>query len=147
MFQKLKPHSMSYLRGHCPNSMNLTPVDESEIIETAKKLKAKISQGLDQISIKLIRDTTDIIVNPLTHILNMSITYGVVPTKMKIAKVIPIFKNGTKDTLNNYRPISLLPAFSKLLEKFICKRLVTYYLNINMDSVQNAAPSTQSYIC
>ncbi len=129
---KAKTHFTSYLRGHHPNSMYLTPVDESEIIETAKKLKAKISLGHDQISTKLLKDTIDIIVNPLTHIFNLSITSGVVPTKMKIAKVIPIFKNGTKDILNNYRPISLLPAFSKLLEKLICKRLVHFLENNNV---------------
>ena len=63
---------------------------------------------------------------PLAHIFNLSLSSGVVPDNMKIAKIVPIFKSGNKKTLNNYRPISILPAFSKILEKLVCNRLVHF---------------------
>ena len=60
---------------------------------------------------------------PLTHIFNQSFILGVVSDQMKIAKIVPVFKAGNKKVLNNYRPISILPAFSKILEKLTCVRL------------------------
>ena len=51
---------------------------------------------------------------------------------MKIAKIVPIHKSGNKKILNNYRPISILPAFSKLLEKLVCNRLVQFIENKNL---------------
>ena len=53
-------------------------------------------------------------------------TTGIVPHDMKIARIIPIFKYGNKHLFNNYRPISILPAFSKVLEKVISIKLITY---------------------
>ena len=86
----------------------------------------KTSQGHDNISTKLLKETIDLILIPLTHIINQSFTSGIVPGNMKIAKIIPIFKSGNQEIMNNYRPISLLPAFSKLLEKLVCKRLTSF---------------------
>ena len=63
---------------------------------------------------------------PLAHIFNKSFLTGTVPDNMKIAKIVPIFKSGNKTILNNYRPISNIPAFSKLLEKLVCNRLVHF---------------------
>ena len=89
-------------------------------------MKPKTSQGHDNISTKLLKETIDLILIPLTHIINQSFTSGIVPGNMKIAKIIPIFKSGNQEIMNNYRPISLLPAFSKLLEKLVCKRLTSF---------------------
>ena len=61
---------------------------------------------------------------PLTQIFNQSLILGVVPDQMKIAKIVPVFKAGNKKALNNYRPISILPSFSKLLEKLASVRLI-----------------------
>ena len=63
---------------------------------------------------------------PHAHIFNQSFLTGTVPDNMKIAKIVPIFKSGNEKMLNNYRPISILPAFSKLLEKLVCNRLVNF---------------------
>ena len=59
----------------------------------------------------------------------MSIYKGEVPSALKIAKVIPIYKKGDKGEYGNYRPISLLPTFSKIYEKIIHKRLYSYVIN------------------
>ena len=66
------------------------------------------------------------IVKPLTYICNISLSNGVFPNHMKIAKIIPVFKNGDQTSFNNYRPISLLPQFSKILEKIFNNRLLQF---------------------
>ena len=65
----------------------------------------------------IIKQTINIIAK-LTHIINFSITHGIVPNEMKIARVI-LFKSGDRTLFTNYRPISILPSFSKFLERVI----------------------------
>ena len=65
------------------------------------------------------------IAKPLAHIFNLSFSCGIFPDHMKIAKIIPIFKNGQKTEFTNYRPISILSQFSKILEKLFNLRLET----------------------
>ena len=55
------------------------------------------------------------------------LTTGIFPDKLKIAKVIPLFKKGDKSIFSNYRPISLLPSISKLFEKVIYQQLYKYF--------------------
>ena len=66
------------------------------------------------------------IVTPLSHICNQSFIEGVFPDEMKIARVIPLYKSGEKNKYNNYRPVSLLPQFSKILEKLFDNRLDSF---------------------
>ena len=72
---------------------------------------------------------------PLTHIINTSLVTGVVPSKFKIAKVIPIFKAGQCDDMYNYRPISILPSLSKIMEKNHCQPFV-FFAGKNLFSLQ-----------
>ena len=60
------------------------------------------------------------------RIFNLSLSTGIFFDKLKIAKVSPVFKNGEKDLLTNYRPISVLPCFSKILERVMYDRLYSY---------------------
>ena len=62
----------------------------------------------------------------LTHIINKSLEMGVVPNNMKIAKLIPVFKSGDRKLFSNYRPISILPVFSKVMEKIVNGRLTDF---------------------
>ena len=71
---------------------------------------------------------------PLCHIFNLSFNQGIVPLQMKIAKIIPIHKGGDRSSMDNYRPISLLSCFSKILKKIVCKRLTTFLENNNLIS-------------
>ena len=71
----------------------------------------------------IIKEVIYHIFKPFTHICNNYFENGVFPSKMKIAKVVPIFKAGDKSSFNNYRPISLLPQFSKIVEKLFNARL------------------------
>ena len=98
----------------------------------ASKLKSSTSQGFDSISMLTIKSTIQEVATPLAHIVNNSFLSGIVPDDMKIAKIAPIHKSGNTKILNNHRPISILPAFSKLLEKLVCNRLVQFIENKNL---------------
>ena len=82
--------------------------------------------GFDHVPMSLIKETIISISSPLTHIFNQSITSGMVPIELKIARVVPLFKAGDKSIFSNYRPISVLPSFSKILEKLVYNRLIDY---------------------
>ena len=113
-----------------PNSFVMFPTNEDEIKTLINKLKPKTSSGHDSISSKLIKQTSNGIITPLVHIFNRSLLTGIVPNSMKLAKVIPIHKSGDKSQVQNYRPISILPTVSKLLERIVYNRLYSY-LTIN----------------
>ena len=63
---------------------------------------------------------------PLTYLINRSLSEGTVPSRWKVAKVIPLHKKGDKALANNYRPISLLTCLSKILEKIVQKHLIQF---------------------
>lgn len=111
------------------NSFALYPTTIQEVQTILSKMQPKLSSGLDSISTKLIKDTCEGILSPLVHIINMSLMTGIVPKKMKIAKIIPIFKSGENNLIKNYRPISLLPSFSKILERVVYNRLYKYLIS------------------
>ena len=75
----------------------------------------------------IVKDTLCYILKPLLHTINLSFQQGVVPSECKLAKVIPIYKSGDKCEINNYRPISILPAFSKVIERLMYNRLIDFF--------------------
>ena len=75
--------------------------------------------GLDNLSGKFLKDGATILAKPLSQICNLSIKYSTFPNDCKIAKLKPSFKRGSKTDPKNYRPISLLPLISKIIEKII----------------------------
>jgi len=88
----------------------------------------RISQGkgVDDISPVIAVSALASIAHPLSEIINCSFSTGVFPDALKIAKVVPIFKKGARDEVSNYRPISVLPFFSKFFEKAMYERLNTF---------------------
>lgn len=102
------------------------PTDEHEVSKLISLLKNDSSPGFDNLKVPLLKAIKTSIVTPLTHIFNLSLSTGVFPDLWKKATVVPIHKNGPKDTPENYRPISLLPIFSKILEKIVNHRLCGY---------------------
>lgn len=108
------------------NSFFLQPTTPTEVSSIVNLLKPKTSCGYDDISPKFIKQCSQSIIMPLTYIANLSFEKGIFPTNMKIAKVIPIFKANDPSIFKNYRPISLLPAFSKIFERLMYNRLYTY---------------------
>ena len=107
------------------NSMFIEPVIENEVQSLIRNLKHS-SAGWDSISAAVLKSADRAILKPLTHVLNLSLTTGVFPREMKIACVIPLLKSGDPMMLNNYRPVSVLPFFSKLFERLMYNRLISF---------------------
>jgi len=99
-------------------------------------LKPKASSGHDKISPKIVKTNNTLIAGPLAHITNLSFKEGTFPHDLKIAKVIPIYKNKSNSSFENYRPISLLPTFSKVIERLVYNRLYKY---VKLNNILNSA--------
>ena len=97
-----------------------------------KKLKRKKAAGHDNLPAGLLKDSADVISIPLAHIINLSLRSGVFPTSWKVAKILPLYKSGASDQFGNYRPISILPVISKVVEKIVHKRLVEFLTENNL---------------
>ena len=110
--------------------MFLSPADENEVLGVVHSCKSKTSIDSDGLNMKFVKNIIHTIVK--IHIFNSSLVSGVFPDKMKIAKIIPLFKSGIKTEFNNYRPISLLPQLSKILEKLYNNRLSKFVTNSNI---------------
>lgn len=109
-------------------SIYLKKITEEETNKLIKSLKNKHSSGYDEISNHIIKQTTDEITVCITHIINNSLRHGIFPDKLKIAIVKPIHKKGDKEDYNNYRPISILPSFSKIMEMAYCQQIMEYLI-------------------
>ena len=91
-----------------------------------KSLKRNKAAGFDDLSSNIITDAYDSLKNILFHIFKVSMKQGIFPDRLKIAKVTAIFKSGAKDNVSNYCPISILPVFSKVLERIMYNRVYNH---------------------
>ena len=107
--------------------IKLDPIDINVTEKIIDELKSKSSCGEDGLSVKLLKLIKEDISKSITLVINQSINTGIFPETLKIAKVIPIFKKGDETIFDNYRPISILPAISKVFEKVLFKQLHKYF--------------------
>ena len=122
-----KPNgSTLYLSPRIPRSIFISPTDSYEIKDIISNLDDTKSSGPSPIPTKLLKLAADELSTQLADICNMSFLEGSFPDKNKIAEVIPIHKKGSTEDTNNYRPISLLSIFSKIMEKLMATRLRDY---------------------
>ena len=119
-----------YLNTQVKSVLKFKNVNEETVRKTINDLPTKNSSGFDGISSKLLKIIEPAIIKSLTLVINQVINTGIFPDKLKIAKVIQIFKNDDPTLLKNYRPIPLLPTISKVLEKIIHNQLSAYLLLI-----------------
>lgn len=112
------------------NSLFLSPVTNNEIINIITSLSNSPATGSDGLVASIIKSNSALIAPQLTYIFNLSLTQGIFPSLLKNAIVIPVYKSGSLTDPNNYRPISLLTFFSKVLEKLFLNRIVPF-LNRN----------------
>ena len=113
-------------------SFSNSSLTKLEILEATKLLKDKKTPDFCGISTNFLKQTISSFIDPLFHIFKLSFSCGVVPVQFKIAKVIPIFKSGDSSSMDNYRPISLLSSFSKILEKILASRLTSFFESSNL---------------
>ena len=117
----------NYLNTEIHSTFTFMNIDEVVIKKIIYNLPPKSSSGCDGISSKLLKVIEPVIIKPLTLLINQVLNTRTFPDKLKIAKVIPIFKKGDPSLFENYRPISLLPAISKVIEKIIALQLSSYF--------------------
>lgn len=123
----------SNFRGprRCPYSFYLRPTSPDEVCQVISSLK-NTSPGLDSVHSFKIKLVASELSSVLSHIINLVFRTGVFPLELKQGKVIPIFKKGDKENLANYRPITILPFFSKVIEKLIVNRIMNYLLKFKL---------------
>ena len=121
----------SYLKDRNLNEFIVSHVTEEEILEIIKQLENK-STGPYSIPLKLLNIIPDLIVEPLCKLINNSFSHGIFPDFLKIVKVIPIHKGNSIQDMNNYRPISLLSIFDKIIEKLMHSRLYKFLEDSNI---------------
>lgn len=107
-------------------SMFMGPSVPQDIVTIIKTLKNTTSTGYDEISTKIIKSVNISISSILSYIINLCVESGVFPDKLKTSVVKPLFKRGDTLDLDCYRPVSLIPIFSKIIEKYIHKNLYDY---------------------
>ncbi len=117
----------NYLTQNYNHTFHFQTIDDEITMSTIKKLAPKTSYRFDKISTKLLKTIKVTLVKPITLIINQMLNTGIFPDKLKIAKVIPIHKKEEETLFTNYRPISLLPAISKIFEKVIFKQLYQFF--------------------
>ena len=108
-----------------PCSLAVIPASQNEIITIIKNLKQS-SPRWDDISSSIVKHTCHYFIEPLMHVSNLSITQGVFPHELKVGKVIPLFKSNDPMVFSNYRPVSVLPLFSKIFERLMYNRLISF---------------------
>ena len=112
--------------------MFITDTSCNEIMNIVQFVKSNSSKGNDDLSPLILKEIISEISLPLTTIFNKSFANGQFPDKLKITKIVPIYKSDDKLLVSNYRPISILPFFSKKLERLMYNRLLNYLNNNNI---------------
>ena len=103
-----------------------------ELEDAFKSLESNKGEGLDEIHVNIVKSVFDLIKDPLHFIFNLSLKQGIFPNELKLARVIPVFKSGDDSLVSNYRPISILPCLSKILERIMYNRLYSFLLEHNL---------------
>ena len=101
-------------------------INESLVVKTLQGLKASKASGLDNISPRMLKDAAVVVAKPLTRIVIESLSQGTVPSEWKYAKITPLYKKGMSTDMDNYRPISVLPVASKVLERVVHHQLHSF---------------------
>ena len=128
-----KTNPVSLIRQASPRqSLFLTPVTEEQVLRKLRDLNTKKSHGPDGLHPRFLRDTAPFIYKSLTHIINTSFQTGYVPESMKTARVVPLHKTGDRKKPNNYRPISILSTFTKIIEGFVHDKIFSFLTRLDI---------------
>ena len=127
-----------------PNKFKFSMTKEENVLKLLKNMDTDKASGLDKLSARFLKDGADVLAKPITQICNLYIKFSIFPIKCQIAKLKPLFKKGSTTLPKNYRPISLLPIISKIIEKVIHDQTQTF-LNENKILFKFQSGFRQSY--
>ena len=125
-------HFKDYLSERLQYKFKFEMVDEPTVNKIIEQMTPKTSCGHDNISMKMLKTLKNILLEPLTININQMLNTGIFPDRLKIARVKPLYKKDDSHMFTNYRPISLLPAISKIFEKIIFIQLYAYFVKNNL---------------
>ncbi len=117
----------NYLKKSTLSCFKFHIINNSIIDKIIDGLAPKSSSGFDELSTKLLKSSKLVLLKSITLIVNQMISTGIFPDKLKIAKINPIYKKEDETLFTNYRPISLLPAISKIFEKVLFQQIYDYF--------------------
>lgn len=109
-------------------ALTLRAVSELDIRRTTTSLKQSRAKGIFGMDVVMLKELSESLVNPITKIINLSVSQGMFPCAWKSSVIVPIFKSGHPHSANNYRPINILPVVSKVAEKLMAAQ-ITNHLN------------------
>ena len=121
----------TYYVNSNPNTFVYFPCTDEEVAKVIRKLKNKKGRP-GEVPVSILKNIADIVSPILSLLFNKSVSSGTFPEILKIAKIVPIYKSGSKTDINNYRPIALLPTISKVFEKLIHKRVTSFLDKFNL---------------
>ena len=143
-------HFSRFLGLRNEDDFRFNEVNEADLRETINNFK-DCSPGVDEVPMKLLKYCINELIKPITHICNLSLHTGVFPKQWKHAIITPIFKAGFNDLVSNYRPISILSSFSKIIEKVASDQLYDFIEQSNeLDQSQygfRSGGSTEVALC
>ena len=122
------PHAspQKFLKNRNQFELIIGHISNEEVLTIINSLPNK-STGPNSIPLRLLKDVADLIISPLCNIINLSFSSGIFPDSLKVSKVVAIHKGGSTQEVNNFRPISLLSIFDKIIEKLMHKRLYEFF--------------------
>ena len=128
-----KQYGLLFILNHPSLSLSepirvFTEINSETMIAYLSKIEAKKSTGHDGLSPKILKLSTPSLVDPLTTLFNYCIRTSTLPSSWKMSNVSPIYKKGDTSDKNNYRPVSVIPAISKLFEKVLFDQLYSLFL-------------------
>ena len=122
-----------FMPGYMSSSFFISPISEDELVNVSLEcLNPNKAAGYDGFRPQVVRKVISYISEPLTYVFNLSLNVGIFPEKLKIAKVVPIYKKGDQNQFVNYRPVSVLSCFSKILERLMFNRVQTFLTKHNV---------------
>ena len=121
-----------------PATFRLQSVSDQNVREVLMTIPDKKACGNDNLSVTLLKPVVEFILKPLVYLINLSLTTGEVPLSLKSARVIPIYKSGKRTDMTNYRPISILPVITKIVEKLVFNQLYTFLNDNNIINVNQS---------
>lgn len=111
---------------------SLQQINEADVLKAISSINQSHSKDCFHMDAAFLKRNNNIFAKPLTHLINLSFQNGQFPEPWKQARVVPIFKSGTPDQACNYRPVSILPVFSKVLEKIVSSQLTDFIQSNNI---------------